>query len=158
DDGQRHAGLEHRPGRGDVGADVRLDGRGRLAVGTRADGPTPEDDPLDPRFAVGVLGEEAGDVGEWAGGDAGQLAGSGLEAGVEELDGALLHRLRGAVEDNRRVAAVLDLPVDGGGRLGVASPGDGDVAVAAVRQEAAGHPGPVLRVFADRGDALQVHL
>src|SRR5439155_16977912 len=73
-DDEGNAAGEDRAGRLDVALDVPLRLGGRLALVADADRPAHQDDALDPRLAVGMPGQQLGDIGKRTDGAERQLA------------------------------------------------------------------------------------
>ena len=143
-DGERHAGGEHGLRRGDVGLEIPLGLRLRLAVVADRDRPAHDDDPLQLLRRVGAVLQQPGDVRQWAEGDHGQLALVLVREPGHQLDRGLRGRLQRAVVDRGRVPAVLHLSVHQQPRLRVGARGHGHRLDADLRQEPADEPRPVL--------------
>src|SRR5262249_20428411 len=153
-DDERDAATEDGAGRLAMALDVPLRLGGGLAVVTDADCSAHHDDALDPWLAVGVFGEQFGDVGERPDGAERQLARVRLELRIEELDGAFLD---GPLAEGG-AQAVLHLSAEVRRVARRRARGDGDVSAADGVQQAAEDEGARVRVAVNGGDAVQADL
>ena len=148
-DDEGNAAPKDGTGGRDVTLDVPLHLGGWLAAVADADGPAHQDEAFDPGPALGMFGQQCGDVGERTDGDESERARLRLELVVEEFDGAFLD---GALAIGG-AQAVLELSAILGRILRRPTRGYRNVVAADGVQQTAQEQGAGVGVAEDSGDA-----